>query len=79
MLSRACATLVGAMKPAFFDSAADFRAWLEQRHATAPERFGGMDGARKRLDANAYTIRFSPRQPRSLSSATSTRRIGIPV
>lgn len=38
--------------------------------------FGWIDGVRKRRDAVSYTIRFSPRQRRSIWSAVNTRRVG---
>jgi uncharacterized protein YdeI (YjbR/CyaY-like superfamily) len=88
------------MKPAFFQSAADFRAWLGQHHATAPEllagfyrkecgrasltypealdealAFGWIDGVRKRISDEAYTIRFTPRKPGSVWSAVNIHRV----
>jgi len=89
------------MKPVFFQSAADFRGWLDQHHAgsrelligfykkgssrggiTYPEAldaalsFGWIDGVRKRVDAEAYTIRFTPRKPGSTWSAVNIARVG---
>ena len=89
------------MKPAFFQSAADFRDWLARHHATAREllvgfyrkesgrggitypealdealAFGWIDGVRKRIDAEAYTIRFTPRKPGSTWSAVNIKRVG---
>jgi uncharacterized protein YdeI (YjbR/CyaY-like superfamily) len=87
------------MTPAFFKSAADFRGWLGQHHATEAEVlvgfyrralgrgitypealdealcFGWIDGVRRRIDAEAYTIRFTPRKPRSNWSAVNTERV----
>lgn len=87
------------MKPTFFQSAVDLRAWLDQHHAadrellvgfykkesgrgiTYPEAldealsFGWIDGVRKRIDAEAYTIRFTPRKPGSIWSAVNIRRV----
>ncbi|MGA2272636.1 MAG: YdeI/OmpD-associated family protein [Bryobacteraceae bacterium] len=88
------------MKPAFFKSAADFREWLDQHHATAREllagfyrkesgrggiaypealdealSFGWIDGVRKRINAEAYTIRFTPRKPGSTWSAVNIERV----
>ncbi|HUI58331.1 MAG TPA: YdeI/OmpD-associated family protein [Bryobacteraceae bacterium] len=87
------------MKPAFFKSAADFRAWLDQHHATGNEllvgfyrkesgrgitypealdealAFGWIDGVRKRMNAEAYTIRFTPRKTGSVWSAVNIRRV----
>jgi len=37
---------------------------------------GWIDGVRKRRDALSYTIRFSPRQRRSIWSAVNIRRVG---
>jgi uncharacterized protein YdeI (YjbR/CyaY-like superfamily) len=36
--------------------------------------FGWIDGVRRRLDDHRYTIRFSPRRPRSIWSVVNTRR-----
>src|ERR1700755_363137 len=36
--------------------------------------FGWIDGVRKRIDANAYTIRFTPRRTGSIWSAVNLRR-----
>jgi uncharacterized protein YdeI (YjbR/CyaY-like superfamily) len=87
------------MKPAFFQSAADFHAWLDKNHATANEllvgfykkesgrgitypealdlalAFGWIDGVRKRIDEEAYTIRFTPRKPDSIWSTVNTKRV----
>src|ERR1700752_2781804 len=87
------------MKPRFFKSPADFRAWLVANHAKANELlvgfykkgsgkpsitwpesvdealcFGWIDGIRKSLDHVSYTIRFTPRKPRSIWSADNIRR-----
>jgi uncharacterized protein YdeI (YjbR/CyaY-like superfamily) len=37
--------------------------------------FGWIDGVRKRIDNDAYTIRFTPRRPRSIWSAINIRRV----
>ena len=87
------------MKPAFFKSAVEFRAWLDRNHAIANEllvgfykkksarglpypealdealAFGWIDGVRKRVDEEAYTIRFTPRKPDSTWSAVNTKRV----
>jgi uncharacterized protein YdeI (YjbR/CyaY-like superfamily) len=87
------------MKPRFFKSAADFRAWLSENHATTSElliglykkelrrgitypealdealSFGWIDGVRKRIDANAYTIRFTPRKRGSIWSQVNIKRV----
>jgi uncharacterized protein YdeI (YjbR/CyaY-like superfamily) len=89
------------VKPRYFKSSADFRAWLARNHDSAPELlvgfhkkdsgkggltypealdealcFGWIDGVRRRVDADNYSIRFSPRRPRSIWSAVNTRRAG---
>ena len=87
------------MKPRFFKSAADFRAWLHKNHVTASElliglykkelrrgitypealdealSFGWIDGVRKRINANSYTIRFTPRKRGSIWSQVNIRRV----
>jgi uncharacterized protein YdeI (YjbR/CyaY-like superfamily) len=37
--------------------------------------FGWIDGVRKRVDDNSYTIRFTPRQPRSIWSAVNIAKV----
>jgi hypothetical protein len=37
--------------------------------------FGWIDGVRKRIDAERYTIRFSPRRSGSIWSAVNVRRV----
>ncbi|HEX8539469.1 MAG TPA: YdeI/OmpD-associated family protein [Cystobacter sp.] len=37
--------------------------------------FGWIDGVRKRLDEHSYTIRFTPRKPRSIWSTVNIRRV----
>ena len=86
------------MKPEFLQTAAEFRAWLDQHHATASGllvgfhrkgsgrgltysealdealAFGWIDGVRKRIDEQAYSIRFSPRKPGSIWSTVNIER-----
>jgi uncharacterized protein YdeI (YjbR/CyaY-like superfamily) len=38
--------------------------------------FGWIDGVRRRLDEEAYTIRFTPRRAGSIWSAVNIRRVG---
>ncbi len=38
--------------------------------------FGWIDGVRKRLDETSYTIRFTPRKPKSIWSAVNIKRVG---
>lgn len=88
-------------RPRFFDSSADFRAWLERHHATAAELrvgfhkkssakkgigypealdealcFGWIDGVRRSIDDTCYTIRFTPRKPKSNWSLVNIKRVG---
>ena len=88
------------MRPRYFATAAAFRRWLEENHATAAELlvgfrkvdsgkpsmtwkesvdealcFGWIDGIRRRIDHESYSIRFTPRRPRSIWSAINTRRV----
>ena len=83
----------------FFDTPADFRAWLELHHASAPELlvgfrkkhtgkpsidwpqardqalcFGWIDGVRKSMGPDSYTIRFTPRRPGSVWSKVNFAR-----
>ena len=37
--------------------------------------FGWIDGVRRRLDADRYTIRFTPRRPGSIWSAVNCRKV----
>jgi uncharacterized protein YdeI (YjbR/CyaY-like superfamily) len=37
---------------------------------------GWIDGVRRRIDDDSYSIRFTPRKPRSIWSAVNTRRAG---
>ena len=87
------------MKPTFFATPAEFRAWLEKHHDTSQELlvgyykkssgkpsitwpesvdealcFGWIDGVRKGIDDERYTIRFTPRKPRSIWSAVNIKR-----
>ncbi len=38
--------------------------------------FGWIDGVRRRIDDERYSIRFTPRKPRSTWSAVNVRRVG---
>jgi uncharacterized protein YdeI (YjbR/CyaY-like superfamily) len=87
------------MKPTFFATPADFRAWLAANHRTASELlvgfhkvgtgkasitwpqsvdqalcFGWIDGVRRSLGVEGYTIRFTPRRPTSIWSLVNVRR-----
>jgi uncharacterized protein YdeI (YjbR/CyaY-like superfamily) len=88
------------MKPRFFATPPEFRAWLEKNHArerellvgfykkgttkpsiTWPESvdealcFGWIDGVRRSLGDEAYTIRFTPRKPTSIWSAINVDNV----
>lgn len=41
--------------------------------------FGWIDGVRRRVDDESYTIRFTPRTPRSTWSAVYIARVGKPT
>lgn len=89
------------MKPIYFATPAEFRAWLEKHHDSATEVlvgfhkrhtgkpsltwpesvdealcFGWIDGIRKSVDEDRYTIRFTPRKPKSNWSNVNTKRVG---
>jgi uncharacterized protein YdeI (YjbR/CyaY-like superfamily) len=89
-----------AVKPIFFATLEDFRAWLAANHGTATELWvgfrkvgtgrpsitwpqsvdealcvGWIDGIRKRIDHDGYTIRFTPRKPTSTWSALNLKRM----
>jgi len=89
------------VEPTFFATPAEFRAWLEEHHATETELlvgfykkgsgrpsitwpesvdealcYGWIDGVRRSLGEEAYTIRFTPRQRRSFWSNVNIRRAG---
>jgi uncharacterized protein YdeI (YjbR/CyaY-like superfamily) len=86
-------------EPAFFETEADFRRWLEANHFAAPELlvgfwkkgsgrpsidwpqardqalcFGWIDGVRKSLGDDSYTIRFTPRRKTSIWSNVNVER-----
>jgi uncharacterized protein YdeI (YjbR/CyaY-like superfamily) len=88
------------MRARFFACPEQFRAWLEENHATATELvvgfhkkhtgrssmtwtesvrealcFGWIDGIRRSLGEESYTIRFTPRKPRSIWSARNIQHV----
>lgn len=88
------------MKPTFFATSRDFRAWLEAHHQSErqllvgyykrgtgmpsiswPESvdealcFGWIDGVRKSLSEDAYSVRFTPRKATSIWSAINVARV----
>ena len=90
------------MKPRFFETPADFRAWLARNHATADELLvgfykkssgrpsiswpesvdealcaGWIDGVRRRIDDESYSIRFTPRRKGSIWSVINTKRVAV--
>jgi uncharacterized protein YdeI (YjbR/CyaY-like superfamily) len=89
------------MGPIYFASPEEFRAWLEEHHATEKELlvgyhkkgtgkpsmtwpesvdealcFGWIDGVRRSVDDERYTIRFTQRKSRSIWSAVNIKRMG---
>lgn len=87
------------MDPQFFATPAEFRAWLNEHHASTDELlvgfwkkdsgkpsidwpqardqalcFGWIDGVRKSLGPDSYTIRFTPRRPGSVWSRVNFER-----
>ena len=88
------------MEARYFATPAEFRAWLEDNHATATEllvgfykrggqqigityqealdqalSFGWIDGVRRKVDDQRWTIRFSPRKRRSIWSGVNIKRV----
>lgn len=88
------------MKPRYFTTPDEFRAWLEKNHATESELvvgfhkkhtrrpsltwtesvrealcFGWIDGIRRSLGDDAYTIRFTPRKRGSIWSARNVEHV----
>ena len=88
------------MKPTFFKTPGDFRAWLAKHHEREKEllvgfykvesgkpsitwpqsvdealSFGWIDGVRRRVDDETYTIRFTPRKATSIWSAVNMKRM----
>ena len=88
------------MKPQFFATPAELRAWLTAHHAaekellvgfrkkasgkpsiTWPESvdealcFGWIDGVRRNIDEQTYSIRFTPRKPTSIWSAINVKKV----
>jgi len=94
---------VMASEAQFFETAAQWRAWLKRHHRTAGELhvgywnaravakgrvcmswkesvrealcFGWIDGVRRRLGAQTYVIRFTPRRAKSTWSAINIRLV----
>jgi uncharacterized protein YdeI (YjbR/CyaY-like superfamily) len=88
------------MKPEFFATPAELRAWLVRHHDKAKELwvgfykrnsgrpsitwpqtvdvalcFGWIDGVRKSIDEISYTIRLTPRKPRSNWSTINIKKV----
>jgi uncharacterized protein YdeI (YjbR/CyaY-like superfamily) len=88
------------MRPTFFPTQENFRAWLEKHHQTETELlvgfykvsckkptiswsksvdqalcFGWIDGIRKTIDDESYTIRFTPRKKSSIWSAINIKKV----
>lgn len=93
--------IIVPVKPIFFATPAELRAWLEEHHADETELFvgfyrrssgrptitwkesvdealcfGWIDGVKRSVDAESYSIRFTPRQKRSIWSAVNIKRAG---
>ena len=87
-------------EPAYFKTAAAFRAWLRKNHNVATELlvrvhkkhavdqgityaealdealcYGWIDAVRRGLDADSFSIRFTPRKPRSIWSRINVAHI----
>ena len=90
------------MAPIYFETPAEFRAWLEQNHSTAESLlvgfhkkgtgrpsmtwaesvdealcFGWIDGVRKGVDADRYTIRYTPRKAGSIWSTVNVAKVQV--
>lgn len=90
------------MKPRFFATKEEFRAWLRENHSvreellvgyhkvatgkpsmTWPESvdqalcFGWIDGIRRSIDGESYSIRFTPRRPGSNWSSVNIRKVEV--
>ena len=88
------------MKPRFFATPDEFRAWLERNHESKSEVvvgfykkptgrpslswtesvrealcFGWIDGVRRRIDDDSYSIRFTPRKRGSNWSLVNVRHV----
>ncbi|WP_454801884.1 YdeI/OmpD-associated family protein [Mucilaginibacter phyllosphaerae] len=88
------------MESTFFETPAQFRAWLQKHAATATELlvgfyktgsgkpsitwpqsvdealcYGWIDGVRRSIDADSYSIRFTPRKPTSIWSAVNIKKV----
>ena len=95
------APIIPVVRPRFFSSPDQFRAWLEDNHDDEMEVlvgyyrkrtgrpsltwaesvdealcFGWIDGVRRGIDDASYSIRFTPRTPRSTWSAVNIKRVG---
>jgi uncharacterized protein YdeI (YjbR/CyaY-like superfamily) len=90
------------VKPRYFATPGEFRAWLAKNHAHTGELlvgfhkkgtgrpsidwpqsvdealcFGWIDGVRRSLGPDGYTIRFTPRRPRSTWSSINIARVKV--
>jgi uncharacterized protein YdeI (YjbR/CyaY-like superfamily) len=60
----------------FFKKSAPEKGIIYQEAVDQALCFGWIDGVRKRLDEAGYTIRLTPRKPRSIWSAVNIKRFG---
>ena len=92
--------IIAVPEPRFFQSSDEFRAWLEEHHASAKELLvgfrkahvrdrgltyaealdqalchGWIDGVRRSLGADSWSIRFTPRSKASNWSEVNIRRM----
>lgn len=88
------------MEATYFETPAEWRAWLEKHHGTDKEIlvgfykkdsgkpsitwpqsvdealcFGWIDGIRRSIDAQRYSIRFTPRKKDSIWSSVNIKRV----
>ena len=68
--SSASELLLGFYKKGAANSGISYAAALDEALC-----FGWIDGVRKRVDAERFTIRFTPRKPKSIWSAVNVRHV----
>jgi uncharacterized protein YdeI (YjbR/CyaY-like superfamily) len=60
----------------FYKVGASKKGITYQHALDAALAYGWIDGVRRRIDDASFTIRFTPRRPRSIWSAVNIRRVG---